>query len=257
MTVRVPSILLPTQSLMIRRSPYPKGSNISIHLFEFHSLTTNARDDRNASSTGKYWLIKVFEVLKHYQDDIILSGTITLDETFFTETESKKILKPDGKEYRGISRNKLCVASGKDDKGHTVLICEYTSKPSLESTFKALGSRIKKGSALIHDSERSHSVLIEKLDLKCIVYDADKIKDLPDNKNPLDPINKIHSLSKRFMRAHGGFNRDNLQGFMNLISFILNDPKDRYEKADLFINMALSLPKRVKYREVMPKKDSK
>ena len=59
------------------------------------------------------------------------------------------------------------------------------------------------------------------------------------------------------MKAHGGFNRDTLQDFMNLISFILNDPKDRYEKVDLFINMALNEPLMVRYRDVMSKKRAK
>ena len=240
-----------------KKIPISEWIEYLIHLFEFHSITTSARDNRNAYSTGKYWLIKVFEVLKHYQDDIILEGNVYLDETFFKRIESKKILKPDGKEYRGISRNKLCVASAYDDKGHTLLISENVSKPSLRSTWNALGSHINEGSFLIHDGERSHSVLIDKLNLSSIVYDADEIKKLPDDKNPLDPINETHSLAKRFMKAHGGYNRDNLQDFMNLISFILNDPKDRYEKVDKFINMALLSPKRVRYRDAMSKKSNK
>ena len=240
-----------------RKIPVSEWIEYLIHLFEFHSISTSARDNRNAYSTGRYWLIKVFEILKHYQDDIILEGDICLDETFFSQIESKKEHKPDGKEFRGISRNKFCVASAYDDHGRMILICENTSKPSLRSTWSALGPHIKEGSTLIHDGEKSHSVLIEKLKLTSIVYDADEIKKLPDKDNPLDPINEIHSLAKRFMRTHGGYNRDNLQDFMNLISFILNDPKDRYEKVDKFINMALSSPKRVRYRDVMSKKEAK
>lgn len=95
------------------------------------------------------------------------------------------------------------------------------------------------------------------MNLESIVYDADEIKKLDDKDSPLDLINEIHSLAKRFMRAHGGYDRDNLQDFMNLIAFILNKPKDRYEKIDLFINMALSTPSVVRYRDAMSKKPSK
>ena len=227
------------------------------HLFEFHSITTSARDNRNASSTGRYWLIKVFSVLKYYQDNIVLSGEIVMDEMFFTLIESRKELKEDGKEYRGISRNKLCVAAAKDESGKIILICENTSKPSSSSTWKALGKHIELKSKLIHDGEHSPSVLIEGLSLSSIVYDTKTTKDLKDKDNPLDPINEVHSLAKRFMRAHGGYNRDDLQDWMNLISFILNKPYDRYEKVDLFINMALNSPRRVKYRDVMSKKEAK
>ena len=240
-----------------KKIPISERIEYLIHLFEFHSINTSARDNRNASSTGKYWLYEIFEVLKHYQDDIILSGEITLDETFFSVIESKRQKKEDGKEYRGISRNKLCVAAARDDSGHVILLCENTSKPSFRSTWNTMGSHICQGSHLIHDGEKSHKVLIEKLNLSDTVYDADEIKKLKDEDNPLDPINEIHSLAKRFMRAHGGYNRDDLQDWLNLISFILNDPKDRYDKIDLFLNMALSSPLRVKYRAVMSKKDDK
>jgi len=57
------------------------------------------------------------------------------------------------------------------------------------------------------------------------------------------------------MRNHEGFSRDNLQDWMNLISFIISDPENRYEKIlKKFLKMALSSPKKVKYRGVMSKK---
>ena len=171
--------------------------------------------------------------------------------------EKTLTFKDNGKEYRGISRNKLCVAAAYDEYGHVLLITENTSKPSSKSTWTALGPHIKPGSHLIHDGERSHSVLIEKLNLTHEIYDSKKLNELPDEENPLDPINEIHSLAKRFMRAHGGYNRENLQDWMNLIAFLLSAPRDRYEKIDLFINMALNSTRVVKFRDVMSKKSSK
>ena len=116
---------------------------------------------------------------------------------------------------------------------------------------------MKSSSHLIHDEERPHPVLIERFNLVHEAYDSNKLKKLPDEENPLDPINEIHSLAKRFMRAHGGYNRENLQDWMNLIAFLLSAPRDRYVKIDLFINMALNSTRVVKYRDVMSKKSSK
>lgn len=240
-----------------RKIPISEWVEYLIHLFEYHSITTSARDNKNAYSTGRYWLYKVFAVLKRIQEDVILEGNVYIDETFFTVVESKKQLKENGQEYRGISRNKLCVAAAYDSHGHILLIDENTSKPSLKSTWAALGKHIKPGSHLIHDGEKSHSILIEKLNLTSEEYDANELKKRKDEDNPLTPINDIHSLAKRFMRAHGGYNRENLQDWMNLISFILSEPTYRYEKIDIFINMALNSPCVVKYRDVMSKKDSK
>ncbi len=240
-----------------RKIPISEWIEYLMHLFEFHSITTSARDNRNACSTGRYWLFKVFAVLEGFQKDVMLEGNVYLDETFFTVAESKKKRKEDGKEFRGISRNKLCVAAAYDEAGHVLLICENTSKPSMRSTWKALGSHIRPGSHLIHDGEKSHRILIEKLSLTHEEYDSKELKKLPDKENQLDPVNEIHSLAKRFMRAHGGYDRENLQDWMNLIAFILSAPKDRYEKIDLFINMALNSTHVVKYRDVMSKKLSK
>ena len=56
------------------------------------------------------------------------------------------------------------------------------------------------------------------------------------------------------MRNLEGFSRENLQDWMNLISFIINDPENRYDKIKKILIMALSSPKKVKYRDVMSKK---
>lgn len=218
-----------------KKIPISEWIEYLIHLFEFHSIRTSARDNRNSESTGKYWLIKVFEVLKHVQDDILLEGTIYLDETYFPVIKNKTICR-NGKKLRGISRNKIGVAMAFDSNGNYLMIVEYTSKPSDSSTWQALGIHIKKGSHLIHDGERSHGKLIRELNLTSEVYPTKDTKILEDKDNPLNPINKIHALSKRFMKAHGGYDRDNLQDWMNLIWFIISKPNNRYEKIDKFIN---------------------
>ena len=47
-----------------KKIPISEWVEYLLHLFEFHSIISSARDNRNAETTGKYWLIKVFEVLK-------------------------------------------------------------------------------------------------------------------------------------------------------------------------------------------------
>lgn len=121
-----------------KKIPISEWIEYLLHLSEFHSITSSSRDNRNACSTGRYWLYKVFSILKHYQDDILLEGKITLDETFFSVKPSKEKRHRNGLKLKGISGNKLCVVCGKDDRGHIVLLCENTSKPSHKSTWKHL-----------------------------------------------------------------------------------------------------------------------
>ena len=56
------------------------------------------------------------------------------------------------------------------------------------------------------------------------------------------------------MRQHGSYYRDNLQDWMNLLWFILNEPYDRYAKVLRFIELAINSPTRVKYRDAMKAK---
>lgn len=235
-----------------KKIPISEWIEYLLHLFEFHSIVTTSRDNRNSSSTGHYWLEKVFLTLKNCQKNIILKNNIYLDEMFFPVIKSKIVTK-NGKKLRGISKNKICVAVAMDDDNLFIKV-EPTSKPSDASTWNTLGKVIQPGSHLIHDKERSHGILIRNLNLTSEVYDTIYTKGLSDTENPLDPINNIHSLIKRFMKQHGGYNRDNLQDWMNLVWFILSPPNNAYSKIEKFFRIAIITPQRVKYRDVMLKK---
>lgn len=240
-----------------KKIPISEWVEYLLHLFEFHSIISSARDNRNAESTGKYWLIKTFKVLEHIQDDVILEDKIYMDEMFFPVIKSKIQTKSDGKKLRGISRNKIAVVVAFDNHDHLFIRVENTSKPSNHSTWSSIGSHIKEGSHLIHDGEHSHEILVRNLNLTEEVYDTRLTSKMDDKDNPLDPINKVHALAKRFMRAHGGYDRDNLQDWMNLIWFIFSKPENRYEKIKILLNIAIRTPIRVKYRDVMMNNDDK
>ena len=70
-----------------------------------------------------------------------------------------------------------------------------------------------------------------------------------DLDNPLDPVNNIHYLVKRFLYAHGGFRRSQVQSYLNLYSFILNPPSDKLEKVDKLLNLAFENPKLLRFRD--------
>ncbi len=235
-----------------KKIPISEWIEYLLHLFEFHSIRSSAFDNRNAESTGRYWMKKVFLVLRNIQDDILLKGTIYIDECFFSVI-NKDIKKKNGKKLRGISQNQICVVTGVDSYS-SFFIATEVSKLSERASLNYYGKHIKKGSKIIHDLERSHNILIEKLSLRSEAYDSTIIKKLPDDKNPLQPINKLHDLLKKFMSSHGGYNRNELQDWLNLFWFIRNGPKDRYDKVLLFIQKAIKLRKKLRYRTFGSKK---
>ena len=236
-----------------KKIPISEWIEYLLHLFEFHSIKTSASDNRNSNTTGQYWLIKVFEVLKGIQDDVLLDGKIYLDETYFSKKKSNEILK-DGKKLRGISRNKIGVGVATNGK-QSIFIVTNTSKPSEASTLRTYGSHIKKASTIIHDEEKSHNILVKNLNLQEEKYSSLELKQMADKDNPLEPVNRLHAYMKRFIRQHGSYDRDNLQDWMNLFYFIMNEPNDKYDKVLKFIQLAINSPKRVKYRDAMCKKD--
>lgn len=235
-----------------KKIPISEWFEYLLHLYEFHSIRSSAFDNRNAESTGRYWLKKVFLVLKNIQDKVILKDNVYIDEKFFSVINSD-IQRKDGKKLRGISKNKICIATGVDSS-HSFFLVTNASKLSEEECLNSYGKHIRNGSTIIHDLEKSHNVLIEKLSLKSVAYDSTKLKGLPDNKNPLQPINKMHDLLNKFMSSHGGYNREELQDWLNLFWFMQNGPKDRYDKVLLFIKLAISKQKMLRFRTFAGKK---
>ena len=236
-----------------RKIPLSEWVEFLLHLFEFHSVKTSARDNRNAESTGKYWLAKVFSALEGCQDGVVLAGRVWLDETF-VKVDARDRQSKGGRGLRGISRNLIAIGTATDGKG-LLVAAEWRSKPAKRSTLELFGKHITPGSTLVHDGDNSHRGLIESLGLESEVHPTSETKGLGDNENPMDPINDVHDKLKRFLRSHGGYARRDLQGWLNLFWFIWSEPRNRYEKAARLIKMAISANKIIRYRDLYGKKD--
>lgn len=122
-----------------------------LDLFNYSSISLTSKVNKNAFTTSKYWLSKVFLLLEDYQDDIILKGDVIIDETYYTVIK-KDITSKNGKKLRGISRNQYCIATAKDDD-HIYLSLEGLGKPSKHKTLKAYKDHIEPRSRLLHDDE--------------------------------------------------------------------------------------------------------
>ena len=79
-----------------------------------------------------------------------------------------------------------------------------------------MDGHIKYGSVLIHDGENSHKILIETFRLTEAVYRTKATHNLSNDDNPMEPINAVHPIPKRFMRQHPAYDRVDLQDWLNL-----------------------------------------
>jgi len=219
-----------------------------LNLFRHVSIVADSWNNKNAFKTSRYWLRKLFLTLENAQDNIVLSGNVWFDETFYTVRSENIVRKDDGNKLRGLSQNQICIG-GATDKRQTVLLVEGTGKPSQKKTFEAFRNHIEKGSTLFHDEEAAHRKLIKELSLKSKSFSSKELKNLPDKDNPLNPINRVHAILKHFLNAHSGFDRSDLQNWLNLFAFISNPPTNFLEKVDLIVNLAFKNPKLLRYRD--------
>ena len=125
-----------------RKIPLTEWAEYLIHLFEYHSVSSAASDNRNADSTGFYWLEKVFIVLRHYQDPIVLGDVVYIDETYVAEELSALALAPGGKRLRGLSRNQRCIYCATDGRSATLTVGGF-GKPSKKSSLAAYSPHVQ------------------------------------------------------------------------------------------------------------------
>lgn len=231
-----------------RRIPICEWIEYCLNIFRYVSLNADSWNNRNAISTSKYWLEKLFLTLENLQNSVVLSGTVWLDETYYSLMLRDRIRDEDGNLLRGLSRNQICIGVATDKK-HTICFVEGFGKPSQKRSYDTFKDHIKSGSTLVHDKEKTHKKLVEKLNFKSVSYSSAELKGLADSENPLDPVNQIHCLLKMFLNAHSGFARDDLQNYLNLYSFVINPPVDHLEKVEVIIKLVFENPKSLKYRD--------
>ena len=219
-----------------------------LNLFRHVSITADSWNNKNAFITSRYWLEKLFLTLETVQHSVLLGGDVWLDETFYRVRSSDIVRKEDGTKLSGLSRNQICIGVATDKKA-TLLLVEGTGKPSQKKTFEAFGSHIEMGATLHHDKEAAHTKLVRELALNSIAYASVDLKGLADKDNPMNPVNQVHRILKLFLNTHSSFNRDDIQGYLNLFAFVSNPPVDLLEKVELIIKTAFENPKMLRFRD--------
>jgi transposase-like protein len=219
-----------------------------LNLFRHVSVTANSWNNKNAFTTSRYWLQKLFLTLENVQNTIVLSDCVWLDETYYTVRSQDIVRKDNGDKLSGLSQNQICIGVA-TDKQYTLFLVEGTGQPTQKKTLETFRNHIKPGSILIHDEESAHAKLVKELSLDSRAYSSKDLKGLSDKDNPLNPVNRVHDILKKFLNAHSSFDRNNLQGYLNLLAFVSNPPLEMLEKVELVIKLAFQNPKLLRYRD--------
>lgn len=223
-----------------------------LYLFGYESINQMSKSNKNSITTTQYWLKKVFLLLKEYQENTILKGTVYLDEMYYIVRKNELHLDEKGRQTRGISQNHICIGVAYD---LNKIYCKVQgkSKPSEQTTKDCFINHIQPNSKLIHDKDKTHKILVQLLNLNDVSYDGSKIKKLEDKDNPLTPINKQIDFIRKFLNAHSGFDRNDLQDYLNIYAFMVNEGKAPLEVVERLIQFALNHKIAYKYRTMFTK----
>lgn len=71
-------------------------------------------------------------------------------------------------------------------------------------------------------------------------YNSSELKKLDDNNNPLQPINHVCDILRKFLNSHSSFNRDNLQDYLKLYCFMNNGYQSNLNHVEELLNLALT-----------------
>lgn len=178
--------------------------------------------------TAFLWRHKLFATVNDYQDHLILKDKVWIDETYISDSA---IVNEYG-EKRGLSKNKICIVVAIDIyKNMVAIICGH-GKPSSKRIEDALLLHIKPGSLIIHDGERAHLSLIEKLNSTDEVYIANT-----NDQSYLHNMKLINSACawlKRYIYKFIGMKQENLQSYLNWFVYLfkVKRDKEKYPEAD-------------------------
>ena len=171
---------------------------------------------------------KVFATVDGYQKHLCLKDRIWIDETYVFD--STLLHDDDFKNKRGLSKNLICIVVAIDvNKNAYAIICGH-GKSSGTIIYKALKDRIASGSVLVHDGEKAHNLLIEKLDLKSEPYIANtKDKNYLEN---MALINNMCSWLKRYIYRFIDMRMNNLQSYLNWFVYLfrVKENTDKWPK---------------------------
>ena len=222
-----------------------------LNIFRFQSIESASRNNKNSWTTGRYWLEKVFYVLRNYQNNLILSDKIYVDEFYINDPKTEYIINDKNNyDVRGFNSYCLCVAT---DKLHTIALLKGKGKLKANNTNKFLKEHVVSNSKLIHSSKNNYKDLIENLSLIDLKFNLSKIKYLPMKRNPLEPINSRKRSLKYFLNVHNGIKFSNMQDYLNLYCFIINPPHNLFLKVTIILDLLLNTKKVIKYRDFYAK----
>lgn len=165
--------------------------------------------------TAMLWRRKIFATVDGYQNHLVLRGRVWIDETYVFDST---VLHEDGfKRKRGLSKDLLCIVVAIDTFGNAYAeICGH-GKPSSTRIYKTLKDHIHSGSTIVHDGEKAHAFLIQKLHCTEEKYIADNS---PEYLKKMALINNMCAWLRRYLYRFIGMSTEYMPSYLNWFVYL-------------------------------------
>ena len=195
----------------------PKDKLVKLIVFVLNDTKMKTiQDILDLSSRTVYiWRIKIFKAAGDIIKSTILSNVVWIDEKLVRVNKRFLILKNNGKNFAGTSKNQVTIACAVDATGNKYAEVIGRGRISSNQCIKSYGKHIKKGSFIYHDGIYSHDKLIAHLKSNHRVCETAA----KDSKKLMQPINTFCSEIERNLVIHQGTRTENLQDYLNWIVF--------------------------------------
>ena len=167
-------------------------------------------------NTAFLWRHKVFSTVSGWQDHVVLSGRVWIDEMYFEDTRVGR--EPGSPRRRGLSRDKVCVVVAIDSHKQALAIASENGKPSTERINRALKEHIRRGSTVVHDCERAHNALVRDLGLVDERYKA--VTTDPVYLEQMALVNHLCSWIRRYVGRFACMRSENLQAYLDWFVYL-------------------------------------
>jgi transposase-like protein len=182
------------------------------------TLDVIARNLNISFKTALYYRYLVFESLRNYQEEVILKGTVLIDETFVRINDKRyKFYRADGKGIRGISFNHLCVVTVINLYGKCIAKVASRGMVKPDVYIELCINHMENIKLIIHDGGPTQKRLMKRFD--CPNVDARRDQSGEYNTKLID---SLHSNIKRYLYKHAGYRLKNLQHYLNFFVYRYN-----------------------------------
>jgi len=206
---------LPTKHL--RNSDYTIRKLIG-YMIDDVALDVISRNIKINIKTAHYYRYLIFHSLKDYQDEIKLSGSIMIDETFMRIKEDKyKLKRTDGKGIRGLSFNQLCIVTLLNLQGLCTAKISSRAMAMPDDYKRLFNHNIGKVKRFLHDGNPKQVQFMRQF--HCEYIDARRDE---SGHYSTDIIDSLHSNIKRYLFKHAGYRMKNLQHYLNFFVYRYN-----------------------------------